>query len=135
MTEAIFECETDGVLVRAEPCFLDQESDPEDSRYVWAYTIEIANLRVEPVQLMHRYWRITDSIGVTQEVRGPGVIGKQPTIEPGGAFRYTSACPLTTPSGMMQGVYDMVDMADGASFQVTIPAFALDSPFASRLAN
>ena len=68
-------------------------------------------------------------------MRGPGVVGKQPTIGPGEAFSYTSACPLTTPSGMMLGAYDMIDMADGAHFQVDIPAFALDSPFASRLAN
>jgi ApaG protein len=135
MAEPVYECETDGVLVRAEPSFLDLESDPGEARYVWAYTIEIANLRPEPVQLMNRYWRITDQIGLTHEVRGPGVIGKQPKIEPGGAFRYTSACPLSTPSGMMHGVYDMIDMRDGAHFEVNIPAFSLDSPFATRLAN
>jgi ApaG protein len=135
MSEPIFECETAGVLVRAEPCFLDQESDPDEDRYVWAYTIEIANLRPEPVQLVHRYWRITDSVGLTHEVRGPGVVGKQPRIEPGEAFRYTSACPLTTPSGIMHGAYGMVDIGDGGHFQVVIPAFSLDSPFASRLAN
>jgi ApaG protein len=132
---AIYETETDGVMVRAEPAFLDHESDPTTPRYVWSYTIEIANNRREPVRLMHRYWRITDTLGLTQEVRGPGVIGKQPMIPPGESFRYTSACPLTTPAGMMLGQYDMVDLSDGASFQVDIPAFALDSPFASQLAN
>ncbi len=135
MSAALYECETNGVIVRAEPSFLDHESDPADRRYVWGYTIEIANNRERPVRLMHRYWRITDAAGLTQEVRGPGVIGKQPMIEPGQAFSYSSFCPLTTPAGMMQGTYDMLDLADGAHFQIAIPAFALDSPFASRLAN
>jgi ApaG protein len=131
----VYEAETSGVVVRAEPAFLDRESDPEEGRFVWAYSIEIENRRAEPVRLMHRYWRITDSQGLTQEVRGPGVVGKQPTIAPGAAFRYTSACPLATPSGLMLGVYEMINLGDGESFQVEIPAFALDSPFASKLAN
>jgi ApaG protein len=132
--DALYQIETNGVRVSAAPSFLDHESDPSENRYVWAYTIEIANRREKAVRLMHRYWRITDAQGLTQEVRGPGVVGKQPLIEPGEAFSYTSACPLAAPAGMMQGIYDMLD-SNGAQFEVEIPAFALDSPFASRLAN
>ncbi|HWA22945.1 MAG TPA: Co2+/Mg2+ efflux protein ApaG [Caulobacterales bacterium] len=135
MSTPLYERETNGVRVRAAPSFLDHESNPAENRYVWAYTIEIVNERARAVRLMHRYWRITDAAGLTQEVRGPGVVGKQPLIEPGEAFSYTSACPLAAPAGMMQGVYDMIDSADGAHLEIEIPAFALDSPFASRLAN
>ncbi len=108
-----------------------EESSPRHGRFFWAYTVEIANQGDTPVQLMARYWNITDSDGRVQEVRGPGVIGEQPVIEPGGVFRYTSGCPLSTPDGLMVGAYEMVD-ADGRSFEVAIPAFPLDSPHARR---
>ena len=86
------------------------------------------------VQLTHRHWRITDGFGQIEEVRGPGVVGEQPVIEPGRAYRYTSGCPLTTPSGIMAGEYRMVD-DKGRGFDVEIPAFSLDSPFAQRTVN
>lgn len=132
--DALYESETNGVVVRAEPSFLDHESDPAENRYVWAYTIEIENHTRRPVRLLNRYWRITDASGHTHEVRGAGVVGKQPLIAPGEAFSYTSACPLAAPAGMMRGAYDMID-EDGAQFEVEIPTFVLDSPFDSRLAN
>ena len=87
-----------------------------------------------PVQVLTRHWRITDAQGRVQEVRGPGVVGQQPIIAPGESFRYTSACPLTTPSGFMSGSYRCVD-ENGRSFDVDIPAFSLDSPPLRRVVN
>lgn len=131
----MYEQETDGLLVRVAPQFLPEESDPDEGRFVWAYTIEIENRSAEPVQLKSRYWRITDAKGVTQEVRGEGVIGQQPVIGPGESFRYTSAAPLGEPSGLMMGAYSMVRVEDGEAFDIAVPAFALDSPHETRLAN
>ncbi len=125
---------THRVKVTVEPTFEPERSDPEERRYVWRYDIEIANLGDKPVTLIERHWRITDAEGRQQEVRGPGVVGEQPTIQPGEAFRYASGCPLATPSGLMVGEYRMVD-ADGRSFQVSIPAFSLDSPDGKRVLN
>ena len=131
----MYEQETAGLLVRVAPHFLAEESDPAERRFVWAYTIEIENRSPEPVQLKSRYWRITDARGTTQEVRGDGVIGQQPVIEPGQSFRYTSAAPLAEPSGLMVGAYSMVRVEDGEAFDIAVPAFALDSPHETRLAN
>ncbi|HWA01804.1 MAG TPA: Co2+/Mg2+ efflux protein ApaG [Caulobacterales bacterium] len=131
----MYEQETAGVLVRVEPQFLPDESEPSEHHFVWAYTIEIENRSGDAVQLMSRFWRITDENGVTQEVRGAGVIGQQPVISPGQSFRYTSAAPLGAPSGLMMGAYSMVRIDDGKEVEVAVPAFALDSPYQSRLAN
>lgn len=130
----MYEQETAGVLVRVEPQFLPEESAPDEGRFVWAYTIEIENRGELAVQLMSRFWRITDENGLTQEVQGPGVVGKQPVIPPGASFRYTSAAPLAAPSGVMMGAYSM-RREDGHAFDIAVPAFVLDSPHHSRLAN
>jgi ApaG protein len=130
----MYEQETAGMIVRVDPQFLPQESRPADSRYVWAYTIEIENRRPDPVQLISRFWRITDENGATQEVRGDGVIGQQPVIEPGASFKYTSAAPLAAPSGVMMGAYSM-QRENGEAFDINVPLFALDSPNNSRRAN
>ena len=122
-------------MVRVEPRFLPEESAPEQSRYVWAYTIEIENRGSETVQLLSRYWRITDENGLTQEVRGPGVVGEQPVIAPGKCFRYTSACPLAAPSGVMVGAYSMQRVDGGGAFDIAVPLFALDSPHQRKRAN
>lgn len=131
----MYEQETAGLLVRVEPKFLPEESAPDEGRYVWAYTIEIENNGPDTVQLVSRFWRITDENGLTQEVEGPGVVGQQPVIEPGGSFRYTSAAPLAAPSGMMMGAYSMRRTESGEAFDIAVPLFALDSPHQSRLAN
>ncbi len=131
----MYEQETAGLVVRVAPQFLPEESAPEEGRFVWAYTIEIENRSAEKVQLISRCWRITDENGLTQEVRGPGVVGKQPVLSPGQSFRYTSACPLAAPSGVMMGAYSMVRLADGSAFEIAVPAFVLDSPHNSKLAN
>ncbi len=131
----MFEQETAGVMVRAEPQFLPAESSPEQRRFVWAYTIEIENRTAQSLQLVSRYWRITDQNGVVQEVRGEGVIGQQPVIAPGDSFRYTSAAPLTAESGLMSGAYVMRGVSDDVSFDVSVPTFPLDPPQDARLAN
>ncbi len=122
------------VKVTVEAKFEPDRSDPNESRYFWSYDIEIANLGERPVTLVERHWLITDADGRQQEVRGPGVVGEQPTIQPGAAFSYTSGCPLRTPSGVMFGDYRMID-EDGQSFDVAIPAFSLDSPHGRRALN
>ncbi len=125
---------THQVKVTVEPAFEPDRSDPEESRYFWRYDIEIANLGEKSVTLLERRWLITDEAGRQQEVRGPGVVGEQPTIQPGESFRYASGCPLTTPSGTMVGEYRMAD-ADGHTFDVAVPAFSLDSPHVKRTLN
>ena len=125
---------THQVKVTVEASFDPDRSDPTESQYFWRYDIEIANLGERPVTLLERHWLITDADGRQQEVRGPGVVGQQPTIQPGASFSYASGCPLRTPSGVMFGDYRMID-GDGQSFTVAIPAFSLDSPHGRRALN
>jgi ApaG protein len=128
---ARYERETNSVRVAVKPAYLDDQSDPEDDRYVWSYTVTIENKGAEPVQLMSRVWNITDGAGRTHEVRGPGVVGAQPVIGPGESFQYTSGCPLETASGYMVGRYQMMS-ASGEAFEAEIPAFLLESPYERR---
>jgi len=123
---------TQGITVRVRPIFLDDQSDPAENTWVWAYQVQIENGGAETVQLLRRTWRITDAHGRVQTVHGDGVVGEQPTLEPGEAFAYTSGTPLETPSGIMQGQYHMVRTLSGEPFDVEIPAFSLDSPAAPR---
>ncbi len=130
----MYEATTRGIRIRVEPRYLDDQSSPEDGHYVWSYEVEISNNGTETVQLKTRTWRITDALGRTEEVRGPGVVGQTPTIPPGSSFSYTSGCPLKTPQGIMVGSYQMTDEA-GSLFDVAIPAFSLDSPYTQRSMN
>ena len=125
---------TRGIRVRVRPVYLEDQSDPSDNHYVWAYEVEIENEGGETVQLSNRYWRITDALGRVQEVRGDGVVGEHPVIAPGECFEYTSGAPLPTPSGIMSGSYGMIG-ANGEMFDVAIPAFSLDSPHDLRRIN
>ena len=125
---------TNNISVVVEPEFLGDRSQPERGQFFWAYRIEITNLGRKSAQLTHRHWRITDANGRLEEVRGPGVVGEQPTLAPGEKFNYTSGCPLRTPSGIMAGSYRFVDEA-GDAFDVSIPAFSLDSPHTKRTLN
>lgn len=134
MTEDAYESTTHEVKVSVQPFYLEDESDPDEGRYFWAYQVQIENLGAETLQLKSRYWRITDSLGRTEEVQGEGVVGEQPVIEPGFVFEYTSGAPLTTSSGFMSGRYKM-HKNDGTSFEVDIPAFSLDSPYGSHTLN
>ncbi len=127
----MYETETRGIRIRVTPQYLEEQSSPEDGEFFWAYTVDIANESDETVQLRSRFWRITDGHGQTEEVRGAGVVGETPVIEPGSSYSYTSGCPLHTPSGIMAGSYQMVD-EKGQMFDVAIPAFSLDSPFMVR---
>lgn len=119
---------THGIRVTVEPVYLDQQSRPDENHYIWAYSVEISNEGTRVVQLLNRHWTITDSRGQVQEVRGPGVVGEQPTLIPGDSFTYTSGCPLSTPSGIMVGRYEMQD-TDGERFWIDVPPFSLDSPY------
>lgn len=125
---------TENIEVTATPRFLEEESDISAQRYVWAYTIQLENHGARTVQLLNRLWRITDAAGRTREVRGPGVVGERPVLKPGEKFRYTSGVPLSTPSGIMMGEYEMI-RDDGAKLNVTVPAFSLDSPFGNERPN
>lgn len=125
---------TSNVKVTAIPRFMPEHSEPDEDHYVWAYTIELENYNKVPVKLMSRYWNITDAGGLVQEVRGPGVVGEQPVLQPGEAYRYTSGTALHTPSGVMMGQYQMV-ASNGDTFDIDIPAFSLDSPFVTAMAN
>lgn len=130
----MYEAVTRSIRVRVTPQYMEDQSAPEDGYYFWAYTIEISNLGERAAQLKSRVWRITDALGHTEEVRGPGVVGQTPTIQPGASFSYTSGCPLKTPSGLMVGTYQM-EGEGGELFVVEIPAFSLDSPYALRRMN
>lgn len=125
---------TRGVTVRVAPSYLEDQSDPATRQFVWSYHIRIENGGTETVQLISRHWIITDARGRVQEVKGLGVVGDQPTLAPGESFDYVSGCPLATPSGTMQGSYQMVAEA-GWPFEVTIPLFSLDSPHARTRLN
>ena len=125
---------TDDIAVSVEPIYLDGQSVPEESRYVWAYRIVIENNSGSTVQLQSRYWRIVDGNGRVEEVRGPGVVGEQPILNPGDSYTYSSGCPLTTPSGTMVGRYQM-RAEDGRDFEIDIPAFSLDIPGERRVLN
>ena len=118
---------TRDIKITVVPQYLADQSDPEERHYVWAYTIQLENLGTETVQLLNRYWHITDAHGGVQEVRGAGVVGEQPLLQPGDTYQYTSGAALKTPSGIMFGNYEM-QTDDGESFNVDIPAFSLDSP-------
>jgi ApaG protein len=130
----MYESVTRGIRVRVVPSFRDDQSTPEENYFFWTYAIEIINEGPETVHLRSRLWRITDTRGHTEEVRGPGVVGETPFIPAGGKFGYTSGCPLRTSSGIMVGSYQMAD-AHGHLFDVAIPAFSLDSPFVSSRLN
>lgn len=125
---------TRAIRVQVEPAYLDEQSDPDENYFVWAYHVRIENRGGDTVQLLNRYWHITDGLGRVQEVRGPGVVGKQPVLHPGEHFEYTSGSPLSTPSGIMVGTYEMVGPG-GEHFDVDIPAFSLDIPDQPRRLN
>ena len=129
-----YEAITQLIRIRVVPLYSEDQSSPEEGYYFWTYSVEIANLSETAVRLRSRVWRITDANGRLEEVRGPGVVGQTPVIAPGQSFNYTSGCPLPTPSGIMVGSYQM--SGDGGEmFDVAIPAFSLDSPFALRSVN
>ena len=115
------------IAVNAATQYLADQSDEASSRYVFAYTITIRNQGTVAAQLISRHWIITDAQGLVQEVRGLGVVGSQPLLQPGERFEYTSGASIATPVGTMRGTYQMV-AADGTRFEATIPQFTLSVP-------
>lgn len=128
----MYRATTRKVQITVTPEYSSDRSEPDEDEYFWAYTIEILNLGEEAVQLISRHWIITDANGRTAEVKGAGVVGKQPLLRQGERFEYTSGVPLKTPSGLMRGTYQMVT-EDGEDFDAEVPAFSLDAPTARRV--
>ena len=120
--------ETNGVLVEVQSVYLEDQSQPANRRFVFAYQITITNNGSEVVQLETRHWIITDGLGDVEEVKGPGVVGEQPVLSPGESFRYTSGAVLPTERGTMHGTYQM-HRADGAQFDARIAPFLLERPY------
>ena len=130
----LFSLTTGSITVSAQPEYMEFESSPVEGQYVWIYHIKIHNNGNSAIQVMNRYWHITDGKGVVQEVRGPGVVGLQPMIMPGEHFEYTSSVSLNTPSGIMHGEYEIRN-ADESLMNVQIPVFSLDSTEQLRMPN
>ena len=123
------EAVTRNVRVSVQARYVEPRSEPEEGLWFFAYRVELENLGEETVQLLSRHWVITDGDARVEEVRGPGVVGEQPVLEPGDLFHYTSACPLPTPFGTMHGSYQMVT-AGGEHFDAVIAPFSLSLPLA-----
>jgi len=121
------EQQTHRIDVGVETSYIDDQSDPQAERYVFAYTITISNTGSTPAKLLNRHWLITDGNGKTQEVRGEGVVGEQPYLKPGEVYRYTSGTVIETPVGTMEGEYEML-ADDGQSFTAPIDRFSLAVP-------
>ena len=119
---------TNGVTVTVTPYFLDDQSSPQESHFVWAYQVNIKNSGNSSIKLNHRNWLIFDANGKVINVQGEGVVGEFPTIEPGESFEYTSGTPLKTNNGIMQGFY-LVSQDNGEKLKIDIPAFSPDSPY------
>ena len=119
---------TRGVRVTVQSEYAPEQSEPSKNQWFFLYTVTISNEGSETVQLLTRHWRITDGTGHVEEVRGPGVVGKQPTLKPGEAFEYTSGCPLSTPFGVMEGTYQMITHS-GDRFDAKIAPFTLSEPY------
>jgi ApaG protein len=124
MPEAV----TRNIRVHVEAEFAPARSNPPQSQWFFYYRVRVVNEGPETVQLVSRHWIITDAMGAMREVRGPGVVGKQPTLEPGESFEYTSGCDLTTPFGSMRGTYQMVTSGQ-EQFDIEIPMFTLTEPY------
>lgn len=129
-----FSATTNGIRVSVIPLFLEDESAPDKNHFIWAYHIIIENGMNETVQLLKRHWKITDSTGLTQEVKGEGVVGEQPILKPKSQYEYTSGVPLQTPTGFMGGHYNF-RTESGDEIEVEIPTFSLDSPYQSMSIN
>jgi ApaG protein len=113
--------------IDVRPQYLVEHSNPDEEKYVFAYTVTIRNTGEHTAQLISRHWIITDGNNAVEEVRGAGVVGEQPVLKPGEAFEYTSGCPLPTPVGSMRGSYQCV-ADDGTAFEAPIPEFVLSTP-------
>ena len=127
MTQGTSIAVTDGIRVSVNAVYVVEQSAPRSRRYVFAYTVTISNEGSTAAQLRTRHWIITDANGKVEEVKGPGVVGQQPSLGPGEHFEYTSGCVLQTPRGEMRGTYQM-HRPDGSKFDATIAPFVLALP-------
>ena len=125
---------TKNIRVSVKTNFLSDQSDTENNLWVWSYHILIENNGNDKVQLIDRYWKITDATGIIKEVKGSGVIGEQPTIKPGEFFEYSSGTPLNKSSGFMSGNYRMIN-ENNESFFIDVPVFSLDIPSVQKILN
>lgn len=130
----MFSRTTYNIEVKVQPSFIEHQSVPEDEVYVWAYQVEIANRSHEPITLRNRHWKIVNARGEMAEVRGEGVVGKQPVIPPGETWTYVSYTNLSSASGVMYGAYEC-EKNTGELISVGIPVFSLDSPYRLNLLN
>ena len=119
---------THHIEVTVYPIYLEGQSSPDENSFLWAYHVRIDNKGNEGIQILNRHWKITDALGRTQEIKGSGVIGEQPIIQPDESFEYTSGTSLSTPSGIMAGTYE-IEKESGERVLVDIPSFSLDSPY------
>ena len=115
------------ILITTSPYYVLEQSDPTRDKFVWSYEITIANNSDDAIQLLNRFWKITETTGKIEEIKGAGVLGQQPLIQPGTEFIYTSYCQLSTPQGTMEGYYEMQTVL-GMRFNVEIPKFILSAP-------
>ena len=122
---------TKGITITVKPYFLDDQSSPQESHFVWAYQINIHNLSNTSMKLNHRNWIIIDANGKVFNVQGEGVVGEFPVLQPGESFEYTSGTPLRTNNGIMQGFY-LMSQNNGEQLKIDIPAFSLDSPYSKK---
>lgn len=122
------------IIIDVKSFFLEEQSEPSEDSYIWAYKVLIKNNSMNTVKLMSRCWKIIDENGYQKEVRGDGVVGEQPVLKPGESFEYTSGTPLSTSSGLMHGSYFMTN-DEGTEFEVKIPAFSLDVPNSKKIQN
>jgi ApaG protein len=134
VAESTSVAETEGIRIRVQSRYVAEDSSPRDDRYAFAYTITISNESARTAQLRTRHWIITNGRGTVQEVRGDGVIGKQPRLQPGESFQYRSSCVLPTPIGTMHGTYRMW-RDDGSYFDAVIAPFSLSLPPSQRAPN
>ena len=125
---------TYGVTVTVHPYFLEDQSSPQESHYVWAYQVNIQNSSMNTIKLNHRSWLIIDANGKIINVQGEGVVGEFPILHPGECFEYTSGTPLKTTNGIMQGFYIM-SQENGEQLKIDIPTFSLDSPYNKKNLN
>jgi ApaG protein len=130
----LYSATTRSIEVQVEPFYLEDRSDPSEGHYVWGYRVTIDNQSDLQVQLLSRYWRITDGTGRVEDVRGEGVVGEQPVLAPGERFESTCGVPLPTASGFMTGRYQMVSES-GERFEIDVPTFSLDGPDNKRVLN
>lgn len=126
-----YEAQTNLIQVSITPFFLEDESSPENSDYVWMYHIMIDNQRQESLKIMGTYWKFTDSYGRVEEIRGSSIGGEQPTLASGHDYHYVNVISLRTPSGLVAGAYHVMDER-GKSYEITIPMVSLDSPYQSK---